>query len=240
MHPTRRSAFGVGPFAHLELDLLGQRHEQDGCPGREQAANSRGGRVGLHLGWISWAAEGAGHAHRRPAAGTGDHGHSLGRGEGKALAGSSLDTPVSQLPSILGTCRVQGPPRASVQLCTQLQREVGHPEFLEVSCAFTLPLHGAGRRGLVLVLILDVCTRPHAAGRLTCIITFIHTAPFSPTRRCSQACPAGRSRGPGVQAAGHLGFTGAETGPEPGVASVPPTQHLLRACHPSNAEWKHS
>lgn len=199
MHPTRRSAFGVGPFAHLELDLLGQRHERDGCPGRDQAANSRGGRVGLHLGCISWAVEGAGHAHRRPAAGTGDHRLSLGRGEGKALAGSSLDTQVSRLPGILGTCRVQGPPRASVQLCPQLQREVCHPEFLEVSCAFTLPLRGAGRRGLVLVLIPDACTRPHAAGRLTCMITFIHTAPFSPSQEVQPSLSRReepRSRGP--------------------------------------------
>ena len=54
------------------------------------------------------------HVHHRPAAGTGDHSLSLGRGDRKASLGSSLDTQVSQLPGILGSCRVQGPLRGSI------------------------------------------------------------------------------------------------------------------------------
>ena len=37
-----------GPSPSLELDLLGQRREQDGCLGSDQTASRRGGRAGGH------------------------------------------------------------------------------------------------------------------------------------------------------------------------------------------------
>lgn len=123
--------------------------------------------------------------------GQGTAGSAWAVGTGRLLWGPA-DTQVSHdcLASLVPAG--QGPAQgASSNLCTQLQREVGCPEFLEAGCA-SHPAPPWGRREVLrLALIPDACAGPHAAGHLTHMISLTHTAPPPPVRWCSQAHPGG-------------------------------------------------